>query len=74
MTCTWVDCSNPAVHPWKNKSNEVWANLCEDHNRKLDDSINDMLAGDKDEHKVKVHLSYWVKAHGGSKKMMERMR
>lgn len=66
MTCTFEGCSLEAVHELKSRDDgEIWARLCEDHNKQIDDAIK---AGDP-----KRVVGLWVKAQGGSKKASERM-
>lgn len=69
MTCTWKDCAEAAVVPQVDADGAVWANLCPDHNKQLDDAI----GGD-----IKLTLKYWILAQGGAaaaaKRAMERSR
>ena len=67
--CTWRDCSNEAAHPQIAKDGEQWANLCDEHNSKIDESIDTAIAnGD-----VRSLLSGWVKAQGGAEAAAGRM-
>jgi hypothetical protein len=63
--CTWEGCEAEAKHPQVAQDGEVWANLCDGHNRELDAS---MLSGSP-----KTYLSVWIKAQGGANKAAERM-
>ena len=63
MKCTWVDCHKEAIHKELNREGKPWANLCDDHHKKLTEAIESGLP-------PKI-CSVWVKAHGGSKKMLE---
>lgn len=66
MTCTFEGCTRPAVHENKAKDGKVWSNLCDDHNRQLNDAIS---AGSGP---AKI-VSLWVKCQGGSKKAADRV-
>lgn len=68
MLCTWKGCSNKATTPQIDSNGNEWANLCDDHHRLLDETLGDPK-------KIKLMLSYWVKAQGGAKaasRMYER--
>lgn len=65
MSCTFEGCSTEAVHELKSRDGEIWARLCEDHNKQIADAIK---AND-----YKRVVGLWVKAQGGSKKASERM-
>lgn len=65
MNCTWFECSNEAVREQRDEQGKVWANLCEDHDRQLTDSLCRGQAAQI--------LSGWVKAQGGAKKAAKRM-
>ena len=63
-TCTWEDCKSLAVKPQIASDGKEWANLCATHAQKMDDELLD----------VKKVLSNWVKAQGGSKEAVKRMK
>lgn len=65
MTCTFKDCTNEATHELKSKDESVWANLCDEHNSKLEEAIS---KGD-----TKVVVGLWVGAQGGPEKAAERL-
>lgn len=65
VKCTWVDCQNEAAHPQIAKDGEQWANLCDEHNSRIDEGFKSLDA--------KTLLGNWVKAGGGAKKMADRM-
>ena len=62
--CTWVDCTEKAEFPQKANDGSIWARLCPEHHKMLDDA----LGVD-----VKKTLSYWIKAQGGAKAAAARM-
>jgi hypothetical protein len=62
--CTWVDCQKDATKPQIARDGQKWANLCEMHDRELEEALK---AG------VPKVLSAWVKAQGGSTMASERM-
>ncbi len=68
MKCTWVDCRLDAAHPQVAEDGEQWANLCEDHNKELEESLDLAVSGN-----IKKMISSWIKAQGGSKKAAARM-
>jgi len=63
MICTWKDCNKKGKFSQLDKNGNEWANLCEEHNRELDESIG---------LDFKKMLSSWIKASGGAKKMTEK--
>jgi hypothetical protein len=67
MLCTWVDCEKEATTLIKEKDGKDYANLCDEHNKELNDSIN------KNPFNAAKMLQCWIKAGGGAKKMSERM-
>lgn len=69
MKCTWKDCEEPGTHRQTAADGEVWANLCDAHNKELDWAV--LQSGEQGN--VKALLSAWVKAQGGSKKAAARM-
>lgn len=62
--CTWEHCDKPASIPKYDSGGELWANLCDEHSKKLEDSVG------KDPRHV---VACWVKAQGGPKKAARRM-
>ncbi len=64
-TCTWVGCTERALHPQHGKDGSQWADLCSKHVHELDAAIEDGPPR---------MLSAWVKAQGGAKKAAARMR
>jgi hypothetical protein len=66
-TCTWADCTNPAIKKQVAEDGEVWANLCNEHAFQMDQSLNEIATNP-----AKM-LGAWVKAQGGSKKAAGRM-
>lgn len=67
--CTWANCNQLALHPQIARDGEQWADLCDEHNKEIDKSIDDAISGGD----VKAILSGWIKAQGGSKKATQRM-
>lgn len=65
MTCTWKDCVKPARVPQFDKQGEKWADLCHEHDAKLDAAI---ASPDP-----KLMLKYWVLASGGPSVLAGRM-
>lgn len=66
MKCTWKGCHNEGTHERiAVDDNRVWATLCDEHNKALDDA----LAGDN----IPALLSAWVKASGGSDVLVSKM-
>ena len=65
MKCTWVDCKNEASVPQIAKDGKEWANLCEMHDREINQSI--------ENYDIRRILSGWVKAQGGGKKAAARL-
>lgn len=61
--CTWKDCTADAEFPQVAQDGETWANLCAEHNQKLEASYGD----------PPKMLSAWVLAGGGAAKMTKRM-
>jgi len=64
MKCTWKDCRKEAKHPQVGKTGVEWANLCNEHNKELDEDISALFS-------PKKVLKDWVLAHGGAKNMKE---
>lgn len=56
--CTWEGCGNEARAPQIAGDGSVWANLCDEHSKQLEDAIDAL--------DVEKILSSWVKAQGGS--------
>lgn len=74
--CTWQDppdtrCTREATHPQTAEGGEVWANLCDEHAKQLDASVNGLIV--EDNHNPAAVLRAWVRASGGAKKMAGRM-
>lgn len=67
VECTWEDCPNGGEFKQIATDGEVWAILCKDHNRFMDDG----LTGP--EFSPKQVMSNWIKAQGGAKKAAKRM-
>lgn len=65
MNCTWKDCDKPATQPQVASDGEIWANLCDEHHEKLEESLSSL--------EPKKLLSAWVKAQGGANKAAKRM-
>jgi hypothetical protein len=63
-TCTWEGCASPAVTPQIASDGEEWANLCAEHAQKFDAELLD----------AKKVLGDWVKAQGGAKEVVKRMK
>ncbi len=64
IQCTWVDCTEVATTPKIGNDGSQWANLCAAHAKELDDNLLD----------PKAVLRCWVRAQGGAKRMVEKMR
>jgi hypothetical protein len=62
--CTWIDCTNEATTPQISKDGSQWANLCPGHAKEIDDNLLD----------AKGILRCWVRAQGGSKAIVGKMR
>ena len=58
--CTWKQCEQPATEDQVDRDGRVWASLCGEHHKELDDSINDL--------NPRKMLQCWVLAKGGSDK------
>ena len=72
IRCTWQDppdkdCTAEAMHPQVAKDGEVWANLCDAHDKELNDVIT------TEPFSAKRMLRNWVRAAGGSMRMTKRM-
>lgn len=63
--CTWKDCNKEAKIPQILTDGNIWANLCEEHNKQLEDDIEQM--------KVKELVRDWILAQGGAKAAAARM-
>lgn len=58
--CTWKNCNNTAEFPQIGKDKSQWANLCNEHQKELDEAIIP--------NNPKGILRVWVLAQGGSRK------
>jgi hypothetical protein len=67
MICTWKDCNDKASNPQLDKNGNEWANLCEYHHKKLEDSI----VGEN--FNPKIALKNWILASGGAKEMTKKI-
>lgn len=70
MLCTWVDCKNEAHVPQIANNGSVWAELCFEHAKEIE---NCMTKFQEDGYGPKRMLSSWVKAQGGVKAAAARM-
>lgn len=64
-TCTWQDCSATAQHEQVADDGDAWANLCAEHNQKLQAS---MASGDQ-----RAIIADWIRAQGGPMKASRRL-
>ena len=39
MNCTWKDCAKTAIESIPDRNGNEWANLCEEHTKKLADAV-----------------------------------
>jgi hypothetical protein len=65
MKCTWKDCLADASNNQYNSNGQVWASLCDDHAKRLDECLEKGTA--------KEILRDWVLANGGASKLAEKM-
>ena len=63
--CTWKDCMKEGIHPQRSNDGSIWAILCDEHNRQIDEDIEQLRA--------KELVRDWILAQGGAKKAAERM-
>ena len=61
MKCTWKGCKNKGSVVQLDRNGEMWAKLCEEHNKQLKEAID---LGDP-----KTILKCWIKASGGAEKL-----
>lgn len=62
--CTWIDCEEVATVPQVGIDGSRWANLCPAHASELDSNLLD----------PKGILRCWIRAQGGAKPIVEKMR
>lgn len=67
--CTWKECEKESVTERKRDNGQVWANLCYEHDKQL----NDALINIGKEGGTKNLLRCWVLSRGGTEKMAEDM-
>jgi hypothetical protein len=63
-SCTWQDCTRDGTREQIAQDGAVWAVLCEQHHKELDDAIGSM--------NPPVLMRAWVRAQGGAKKAAAR--
>lgn len=56
--CTWKNCTEKAKIPCIGKDGNLWANLCDMHNRELNKAIESL--------QPKNIVQAWIKAKGGA--------
>ena len=66
MTCTWEGCEADGVHEQRDRDRKVWATLCQEHHDELEAAVVSMKAA--------VILRAWVRAQGGAKAAVQRMK
>lgn len=64
--CTWKGCIKLACMPQLSKCGEIWANLCIEHHKELDDSCKSAATTPG------KTVRAWVLAHGGSKALAKK--
>ena len=60
--CTWEGCTKEASEDLKTTSEKIWAQLCKEHAKEVDDAI---CAQPFNAPRM---VSVWIRAHGGAKR------
>lgn len=65
MECRWEGCQKDGTQDQIDRDGAVWACLCVEHDKKLDEAVKSL--------DPKLFVSAWIKAQGGAKAAAARM-